>query len=706
MPPSSNSEMIAHQRTEAALRATEARMAAILDVALDCIVTIDHEGRILDWNPAAEKTFGYTRQEALGQEMAGLIVPPALRERHRAGLARAVTTGQDVLVGRRIEITATRKGGGEFPVELAITRIATNGQPLFTGHIRDITARWQTEQRLAAQYAVARVLSESATLDEATPRILQAVCETLQWDAGTIWNVDRHAGVLRCVDIWRRAELAIEAFEARTRRTTFASGVGLPGRIWARGEPAWIPDVTRDSNFPRARFAARTGLHGAFGFPIRSGAEVLGVIEFFSREIRQPNAPVLEMFAAIGSQIGQFIERRRAEEELRRLNRDLEQRIAERTAELRASEARLRESEERLRKAFGASPANISLARLDDGKYVEVNEALLQATGFTRAEIIGRTALELGLWPNPADRDAFIAELQRDGFVRHRETIFRTRSGQLRTALLSAEIIEFNQRQHILAVSLDITARKRAEEELRKALDRERELSQLKSSFVSLVSHEFRTPLGVILSSSEILQAHLLQLTDQQRADQLQSIKESTLRMSQLIEEVLLLGKVEGGQMKFTPAPLDLRGLCVRLTDEIVSATQHRCPVRFTARKLNGKARGDEGLLRHVLTNLLSNAVKYSEAGRTVQFLVERDGREAVFQVRDRGIGIPAADLPQLFAAFHRGQNVGTVVGTGLGLVIVKRCVELHGGKIVVDSREGKGTTVTVRLSLFGKRRA
>src|SRR6266849_3558166 len=190
MPPLSNTEFVEKEKTQAALRASEARTEAILEVALDSIVTIDHEGRIVDWNPAAERTFGYARSEALGREMAELIVPPSLRERHRSGLRRAVATGRNTIIGQRIEIIARRADGLEFPVELAVTRISNGGPPLFTGHIRDITARKQAESRQAAQYAVARILAEASTLDEAAPRIIQAVCASLQWDIGAIWQLD------------------------------------------------------------------------------------------------------------------------------------------------------------------------------------------------------------------------------------------------------------------------------------------------------------------------------------------------------------------------------------------------------------------------------------------------------------------------------------------------------------------------------------
>jgi signal transduction histidine kinase/DNA-binding response OmpR family regulator len=176
----------------------------------------------------------------------------------------------------------------------------------------------QTQQRLAAEYATARVLAEAETLKEATPRILEAICKTLDWEHGALWMVDREAALLRCVETWHPPEVRFPNFEAASRQTPFPSGVGLPGRVWAGGKPAWIPDVTQDSNFPRAPVADKEGLHAAFALPILLGPEVLGVMEFFSREIREPDEELLGMLTTIGSQIGQFSERRRAEEESRK----------------------------------------------------------------------------------------------------------------------------------------------------------------------------------------------------------------------------------------------------------------------------------------------------------------------------------------------------------------------------------------------------
>jgi PAS domain S-box-containing protein len=573
-----NRKTIEAQSAEAALRLSEATRSAILEAALDCIVTIDHHGRVVDFNPAAEHTFGFSRAEAIGREMAELIVPERLRKQHRTGMARAISTGQDHIVGRRIEITALRKNGEEFPVELAITRISTHGPPMFTGHIRDIARRKTGEQRQRAQYAVARILAEAKTLDEVGSRIIEAVCENLQWDMGALWQVDTAAKQLLCAGIWDSDQSRHQKFEALTRQSHFAPGVGLPGRIWKTGEPSWIEEITRDRNFPRASLARLEGLHSAFGFPIRLDKDVLGVIEFFSHEIRKPNPELIAMFDSIGSQVGQFIQRKRAESELLALNLELENRVTQRTAELHQTQ-----------------------------------------------------------------------------------------------------------------------------QELRQALVQEKELSQLKSNFVTLVSHQFRTPLGIIMSAAEILDAYFDRLPPEKRRQQLQDIHAGTRQMADLLEQVLLLGRIESEGTRFKPASLDLNEFCQRLANDIMTATKRKCLILLQARHISDPALADQTLLRHILANLLSNSVNFSREGSQVQFTIERVGNDALFKIRDNGIGIPEQDTARLFTSFHRGSNAGELPGSGLGLVIAKRCVELHHGTLALQSQLNQGTLATVTLPVFSR---
>lgn len=354
-------------------------------------------------------------------------------------------------------------------------------------------------------------------------------------------------------------------------------------------------------------------------------------------------------------------------------------------------------ADEWYRLAFHASPTNQCLFRVSDGLVVDVNEAFTRDSGYDASAVVGRTLAELGF----RNLLAFVHDVYANGPVFERELTIQAKSGHLETVRLAGQLIAFDGEPHVLTSSQTITRIKLAEQELLHSLAREKQLSEMKSDFVSIVSHEFRTPLEVIMSSGDILERYFDRLSEDDRRTHLQAIHESVRRMDTLMSEVLLLSTVDAGKMQCTPVLHDLFALCRRIADEMLSATNRRNPIRFSGTPPCGEAMVDESLLRHMLTNLLSNAVKYSDAGIPVEFTAERDGASAVFRIVDTGCGIPVDDQERLFQAFHRAHNVRQVPGTGLGLVIAKRCVQLHGGTMQFESVEGEGTTFTVRLPLF-----
>jgi len=412
---------------------------AIIESALDCIITMDASGRVREFNPVAERTFGFSRAQAIGQELATLIIPERMREQHRKGLAHYLKTGEGPLLGHRIEIEALRSDGSEILVELAITVVKIDSSPLFIAYLRDITerkaaedrfhmaaeaapsgmimadeqgrvilvnahaeklfgysreeligqpvdmlvperfrtkhpgfrnaymhqpsarpmgagrdlfalrkdgsevpveiglspiktpqgvmvlsaivdisVRKQSERRRLAQYTVASLLAGSWTLEEASSAILQTIASIGDWVLSALWIYDEAEGKLRCPAFWDAGSEKLKKFGDHSRSVRFTMGVGLPGRVWESNQPAWIYDVTVDPNFPRAPVAREADLRGGFAFPLFAGQTSNGVIEMFSRHVAEPDRDLLQLVEAFGSQIGFFIERRRIERELQR----------------------------------------------------------------------------------------------------------------------------------------------------------------------------------------------------------------------------------------------------------------------------------------------------------------------------------------------------------------------------------------------------
>ena len=258
----------------------------------------------------------------------------------------------------------------------------------------------------------------------------------------------------------------------------------------------------------------------------------------------------------------------------------------------------------------------------------------------------------------------------------------------------------------------DITNLKQAEAEMLKSLERERELNNLKSRFITLTSHEFRTPLAVISSSAGILKTFGAKLSKEKTLEHLNTIQTYIKHTTSLLDDILLLDRVEDGRLTFNPELTNLPNFCQSITDDMkafagagAAFPQGNREIRFSHCSCQRSdasdavtTRIDPKLLQQILTNLLSNALKYSPAGSPVNFNLSLEQEVAIFQVTDRGIGIPEEDRDRIFDAFHRAQNVGTIQGTGLGLSIVKRCLELHGGQISFETQVDGGTTFTVTL--------
>ncbi len=335
----------------------------------------------------------------------------------------------------------------DFPTETEnlLLRVAVNQSAIALEAAHLATQRKLAEQRLSVQYEIARVLNESAALVDAVPRILETVCSSLDWQVGLLWSLDATAGVLRCVNVWHKPGANISEFEAVSRQRTFSAGVGLPGRVWSRAEPVWIPDVTSDDNFPRAPIAVREGLRAALGFPIIGGGEVVGVIEFFSHEIRQPDHDLLQMMATTGNQIGQFIERKRAEQMSLHLA------------------------------AIVESSDDAIVSKTLEGVILSWNKGAERIFGYTAEEVIGKTIYIIIPPERHYEEPQILAKLRRGERIDHYETVRMTKDGRRVNISLTISPIKDKSGRIIAAskIARDITERIRMEQEREQLLARE-----------------------------------------------------------------------------------------------------------------------------------------------------------------------------------------------------------------------------------------
>jgi PAS domain S-box-containing protein len=320
-----NDQVKHNEETLEALRRAEQKYRSIFEHCLEGIFQTTPEGKYLSANPALARMYGYESVEELIAALTDITRQLYVQAGRRAEFIQLVREQGKVI---DFESQIYRRDGSVIWISenARVVRDDVSGQVLYyEGMVQDISrrkaaeeARDQANARLSVQYAVTRTLAEVRHLGEASGKIVQSICESVGWDFGDLWRVDAAANVLRCVDIWHAPEFHAHEFIDATQRTTIPPGLGLPGRVWSSRKAFWIPEVGVDANFPRVALAAKGGLHGAFAFPIMLGSEVIGVMEFFSRGIHLPDDDLLSMLAALGAQIGSFIDRERMADRLAR----------------------------------------------------------------------------------------------------------------------------------------------------------------------------------------------------------------------------------------------------------------------------------------------------------------------------------------------------------------------------------------------------
>jgi len=362
-------ELEAADQRKSSARAREesqARLSAVINSALDSVITIDTRGCVVEWNPAAERLFGWPRQEAVGQPLTKIIVPADRSGAHAAQLARFIGNLIDPEMSQRLELDFARRDGTAFPGEASFSQFRLGQQHLFSAFIRDITERRRAEKSTAAHLAVSRALSEAGSLECVLAKALEAIGSNLGWDVGQVWLRDSHDGMLYCAYRWLAPTADATHFDAESASARFAPGDDMVGRVWTDRQPLWFEDLGYSPDVRLGVAGRRAGLVSAIFAPLLAGTEVNGVVQFFSHARHAADPALIQLMADLSRRMGEYISRAQ-------------------------SEAALRESESRFRGLFYDVAVGQALIGLPDTRLLAANPSFCALLGYDQTELIGQS---------------------------------------------------------------------------------------------------------------------------------------------------------------------------------------------------------------------------------------------------------------------------------------------------------------------------
>ena len=548
---------------------------------------------------------------------------------------------------------------------------------------------------------------------------------------GQLWEVNRDGNVLRWLAAWRPPSPQAAEFEDASRNRTSVSGAGLPGRIWATGAPDWIKDLASDGNFPRGPFAAKAGLRSAFGFPIMLGSQVSGVMEFFSRDSQPPDQVLLDMMSGIGNQIGQFVERQRAEEErIRIFEREQRARHEVETAMDRMARVQsvtdialahlsldelLAELLIRVRDAMSVDTVAILLLESESDELVawaakgleeevELGVRIPVGSGFAGRVAAQKSPIRIDDLDraevlNPLLRRKGIRSLLGVPLLVHGKVIGVIHVGKFLLHKFSEDETRLLQLvADRIALAIDHA---RLFEEERSARREAEAASRAKDEFLTTISHELRTPLTPVIGWIHMIRNGILPGKETEHG--LAVIEKNSHALKRLINDLLDMSAILTGKMRMEELPVSLGEVvseAVETVRPLAEARDIQLDVSFCDWQ-NEIVSGDRARLVQVFWNLLNNAIKFSPAGGRVRVNCEASGQDAVVHIEDTGQGIAREFLPFVFERFRQadGSKTRSHGGLGLGLALVKSFVEAHKGRVEAESRgPGEGSRFTVRL--------
>lgn len=633
------------------------RFHAIIQASTDANIVVDRDGIIKFANPAANLLF------AQRIELGTMF-------------------GFPVVAGEITELDVLRRDGTIAIAEMRVVELEWEGEICYLALLRDITQHKQTQNELQALYNAVSYLFKSDSLLNLGHQIATAVVKEFSHvDCGVMLVKEGSSKIIRL------ARAGTYNFDPVYPLSL--NGPGLVPEAIRTGQNIYVPDTASDPRYIENSKETRSELV----IPLQTVNGIVGALDLQSTKIDTFTESHQRVLSAFAERAAIAIENVKLYEAVSNHAGELELRVAERTSVLKQTTNRL--------EAILDYASDAIIITDENGMIQRTNPAVFSLLGWTISEIQNVPLFHL-FEDNRAEIDDAIRRATRDRrSTKIQLTGYRRDQSVFFSEMALAPISHDNHHiVNIVCIVRDITQHKQMEAELRKTVEKEKELNELKSRFVATASHEFRTPLTVIQASTSILMRYRDELSADRIDQKLNGIVKQVTHLTSIMEDVLDLGKLQSGHADFNPSVFDIHQLCIEIVEDFKNSQQEDTDILYDCELERLSVYLDKTLLRQVISNLISNAVKYSPTSKYVTVSLNRHDDEFELCVKDQGIGIPENDLKNLFEPFHRATNVGAIQGTGLGLSIIKEAIELHNGTIHVESHIGIGTTFVINLPI------